>query len=213
MAVPSAFRRAPALTGPSAFRRPALVGLLAAAALCPLSGAPAHAEDATPAAPESLSPSVRTYGHPDGALAGHRAGQGRERPGRPEDPPAAHPADQAAPDARDARDPEAPGDVPRDPDRPAEAADPRTGAPEAPDEPAGPAESAPAADPGADAGSDTRPGIRREVADRASDDHVPTVLPLGTGLTLMGLGLGFFALRMRLRRDGPSAPRRRAPRR
>ncbi|MGK5732987.1 hypothetical protein [Streptomyces sp. URMC 124] len=43
----------------------------------------------------------------------------------------------------------------------------------------------------------TRPAAARKAGAAAYGDRVLRVLPLGTGLALTGLGLGFFALRLR----------------
>ncbi|RLV01488.1 hypothetical protein CTZ27_13435 [Streptomyces griseocarneus] len=114
----------------------------------------------------------------DGRLAGSTAGEGRTHPGR-----ATESADGGADDAEDAdTDQDDPDDtpspsvrlsIPPSPWRQADAARPgRTPPPPAPP-----------------------PDGSRE--SMGYGDHVMRVLPLGTGMTLTGLGLGFFALRLR----------------
>ncbi|WP_221348397.1 hypothetical protein [Streptomyces beigongshangae] len=107
---------------------------------------------------------------PAESRAGSRAGEGRERPGRSA-PPTDRTGPPAHPDGSANRDREAP-------------VVPETSAvPERPAEPP------------------ARPVDAHETADRPvrASEPVLRVLPLGTGLVLIGLGLGlaFFALRAR----------------
>ncbi|WP_437045808.1 hypothetical protein [Streptomyces sp. enrichment culture] len=126
--------------------------------------------------PAPTSPAPAT----EPSRAGSRAGEGRQRPGRPDVPETEEGA--VVTDA-DPEHPEAPGrdggDVPGRPDL------------SAPAEKAQPAPSPPLVRPGAGtvahAGRSAEPALR--------------ILPLGSGLVLIGLGLGLGLFALRLRRS------------
>ncbi|MGW0393176.1 hypothetical protein ACWDYJ_20210 [Streptomyces sp. NPDC003042] len=159
---------------------------LAATALLvtvPASATSAHAPVRTPvtAAPANAEPPADVGDEADGQLAGSVAGVGRERPGRP----AAEPASpEFAPVSRPVR-----PLLPAHPLRPAHPAHPArpTHPPQEP--PPGPPSAAPSR-PAAVSALGTEPN------DRAAD-LAAHLLPLGTGLALMGLGLGFMGMRLR----------------
>ncbi|MEU1675141.1 hypothetical protein ABZ752_24425 [Streptomyces roseifaciens] len=144
-------------------------------------------------------------GSGDGRLAGTSAGEGRLHPGRTAPPsgisgpprssgppggsPSAVPSEAPSGDGGEAVGPveDAPGeDAPgTGPPAPADEAD---GAAEQPQGPFGPVTPDPVS---------TRTAAARNARSAAYGDRVLRVLPLGTGLALTGLGLGFFALRLR----------------
>ncbi|MCC3772960.1 hypothetical protein K6I34_007024, partial [Streptomyces sp. UNOC14_S4] len=114
----------------------------------------------------------------DGRLAGSAAGEGRTHPGR-----ATESVDGGADEAEDAD---------TDQDDPDDTPTPSAGPSVLPS----PWRQADAARPG----RTPPPPVPAEDGSRESmgyGDHVMRVLPLGTGMTLTGLGLGFFALRLR----------------
>ncbi|MGW1072213.1 hypothetical protein [Streptomyces sp. NPDC002537] len=120
----------------------------------------------------------------DGRLAGSAAGEGRTHPGRAESPESTEPAEASespGDDAEGADTDQAPDASPSavpSPHRRADAARRRPSVPPPPPPP-----------------DDGRERARREAMDYG--DRVMRVLPLGTGMTLTGLGLAFFALRLR----------------
>ncbi|MFC5147446.1 hypothetical protein [Streptomyces aureoversilis] len=146
-------------------------------------------------------------GSGDGRLAGTSAGEGRLHPGRTAPPspsgisgpsrpsgspggsPSAGPSEAPSGETGEAAGPveDVPGeDAPAiGPPAPADEAD---GAAEQPQGPFGPVTPDPVS---------TRPAAARNARSAAYGDRVLRVLPLGTGLALTGLGLGFFALRLR----------------
>ncbi|MCA6093555.1 hypothetical protein LE181_15475 [Streptomyces sp. SCA3-4] len=163
-------------------RTAAVLGLAVSAAL--ISAGPAWAGEPEPtSAPPSLpvtattSTTVFPSSPPSpgaGRLAGTVAGEGRRHPGRETD-------DETRSDHEDAGRPQRPA-APHAPS-PSSAPRPPGGAAPA-RQPAHQPARAPARDP----------------ADQADPaDRVIRVLPLGTGMTLTGLGLGFLALRLRRR--------------
>lgn len=155
----------------------------------------------TPAATETRDravPGRERREHPD-RLAGRSAGVGRERPGRTAEPPGEGPVPPASPVPQEER--TLRGDVSPVPSgRPDVALPPPSAArPEGSAEalpPSGPAvPSAPAATPtGPSASAPSGRGTAEQPAGR-----MLRVLPLGTGLVLMGIGLGFIGLRLRRR--------------
>ncbi|MBF6046112.1 hypothetical protein GO001_12880 [Streptomyces sp. NRRL B-1677] len=174
---------------------------------------------AASAAPEPVPGPTRHASAPpapgEGRLAGTSAGEGRLHPGRepgrthrPTAPPAISgslPSDESdEPSGSPSADPsedtgteagedtpgpaeDAPGEDAPDTAPPA-AVDEAGGVPEQPQEPAGPVTPDPVS---------TRSPAARNTRTAAYGDRVLRVLPLGTGLALTGLGLGFFALRLR----------------
>ncbi|MEU1307495.1 hypothetical protein ABZ419_01125 [Streptomyces cinnamoneus] len=163
-------------------RTAAVLGLAVSAAL--ISAWPAWAgEPEPPSAPPSVpvtattSTTVFPSAPPTpgaGRLAGTVAGEGRRHPGRETD-------DETRSDREDA-------------DQPPRPAAPRAPSPSSAPRPPGGA--APAHQPARErAREPVRDPARR--ADPA--DRVIRVLPLGTGMALTGLGLGFLALRLRRR--------------
>ncbi|WP_190025462.1 hypothetical protein [Streptomyces hiroshimensis] len=147
----------------------------------------------------------------DGRLAGTSAGEGRLHPGRTAPPspsgisgPAGSPSAASPPGGSPSADPsgdtgEADGGEADGPveDVPGEDA-PGTGPSAAVDEAGGAADQqqGPVGQVTPDPVS-TRPSAARNARSAAYGDRVLRVLPLGTGLALTGLGLGFFALRLR----------------
>ncbi|WP_307132537.1 hypothetical protein [Streptomyces aurantiacus] len=148
---------------------------------------------------------------PAESRAGSRAGEGRERPGR-EAPPTdetSAPAPSDSPASRQS--PESPGSSqsPESPDRPESSRSPEnedgrkserqeqeaSGVPEASRNAAPPSEPPPA--------RPARPADAHEAADRPvrASEPVLRVLPLGSGLVLIGLGLGLAFLALRVRRS------------
>ncbi|WP_344085264.1 hypothetical protein [Streptomyces stramineus] len=130
------------------------------------------------------APLLASPAPPDGArLAGNDAGAGRTHPGRTTDPSAAAPSPPGARNADGTHDGNpADADAPGPPDTP--------GRPE-PELPRDPLTGHYEPDP-----ASTRDSGHRARA-TGYGDRVLRVLPLGTGLALTGLGLGFFALRLR----------------
>lgn len=122
----------------------------------------------------------------DGRLAGNAAGEGRTHPGRATDPvPSEEPSDDAESEADDET---------------ASAEPVPGGSPSATQRTGGRADAArtrhpgtrPVPEDGRGSGADGRGGEQA-----AYEDRVMRVLPLGTGMMLTGLGLGFIALRLR----------------
>lgn len=114
----------------------------------------------------SGSPSASASPSVEPSWAGSRAGEGRMRPGRPEEPwPGTATARPSGTGAA--------GDVPA---------------------------SSPASDPGA---THEEEPVDQAVTDSAASEPVLRILPLGSGLVLIGLGLGlaFVALRVRRAQD------------
>ncbi|MFG2181283.1 hypothetical protein ACGFLS_21495 [Streptomyces abikoensis] len=160
-------------TGP---RRAFLFGLTISTALALPS--PAWADDQEPTAPAPSVPAVATTttvfpsAPPSpvaGLLAGTVAGEGRGHPGRTEIPSSA-PAGSSPPA------PSASGGTPATAE--GHRAPPHSNAP---------------------GGAAPAPGRREAVETDRETERVMRVLPLGTGMTLTGLGLGFIALRLRRR--------------
>ncbi|GGP70908.1 hypothetical protein [Streptomyces abikoensis] len=160
-------------TGP---RRAFLFGLTISTALTLPS--PAWADDREPTAPAPSVPAVATTttvfpsAPPSpvaGLLAGTVAGEGRGHPGRTETAPSA-PAG-ASPSASSTS-----GGTPATAE--GHRASPHSNAP---------------------GGAAPGPGRREAVETDRETERVMRVLPLGTGMTLTGLGLGFIALRLRRR--------------
>ncbi|MCS0601774.1 hypothetical protein NX794_11190 [Streptomyces sp. LP11] len=145
----------------------------------PGSGEPSHA----------VSASASGSAHPSGpagqpSRAGSRAGEGRMRPGRPDDPAAEAEDEEAAPtgdfDAVRPEEPEiaeVPGVTPSASQPPDEAGLDPARLPAQPD--------------------DRQQAQRGEAA---PSEPVLQILPLGSGLVLMGLGLGLALLAFRIRR-------------
>ncbi|MCX4907222.1 hypothetical protein [Streptomyces sp. NBC_00878] len=144
---------------------------------------------AGPAPASYAVPRVSSYEPAPGeSRAGSRAGEGRERPGRP---PAPTETDEAE-EAEETQAEEAPqedfGEGVGHPDssagreRSEDAVAPET-----------PGDTAPRSHPPADAGQATNRPVR-------ASEPVLRVLPLGSGLVLIGLGLGLAFLALRVRR-------------
>ncbi|BCL29403.1 hypothetical protein GCM10017557_42620 [Streptomyces aurantiacus] len=123
---------------------------------------------------------------PAESRAGSRAGEGRERPGREATPTGEHstPAHSDGPAGR------------QNPERQERQEQEASVGPEASRNPAPPSEPPPPARP-------ARPADAHEAADRPvrASEPVLRVLPLGSGLVLIGLGLGLAFLGLRVRRN------------
>ncbi|WP_049719117.1 hypothetical protein [Streptomyces caatingaensis] len=161
-----------------------LVGLTTAAVLV-LAPGTARAEDGP--SPRHVPRGPVPSAADPGRLAGTVAGQGRAHPGRAPEPsraPAERPDEEAPP--------EEPGAAPEASETPAGAA-----ATPVPDPSPSPTPSSPAPPPGP-VRAEGRAAARGD-ASGAPPEHVMRVLPLGTGLTLTGLGIGFLGLRLRRR--------------
>ncbi|MER5791924.1 hypothetical protein [Streptomyces sp. NPDC001980] len=175
--------------------RPLLVRLLLAlaAVLLPCGAAVGYAPGPVP------SDSARASATPEPSLAGTVAGEGRLRPGRPQGP-ATKVEDQ---------DPDDP-DVPDDPDTP-DTPDDQGGLGEGTaTEPAGSSAGSPAASSAQPpreavlAPASPQPHPTGQAMDPSQDDDtepVLHVLPLGSGLVLIGLGLGLAFVGLRVRRS------------
>ncbi|MFF3908254.1 hypothetical protein ACFYZJ_20230 [Streptomyces sp. NPDC001848] len=140
------------------------------------------AESPAPGRPVDDPPS--TDPSPDSSRAGSWAGEGRERPGRPDVEP---PDEDDGPAYTDQDPPSPPERIPDPADR--ETAAPATGIEPSRDA-ADPVEASPSPSHGA-AGSARETSASQPTAD---------VLPLGSGLVLVGLGLALTLLALRLRR-------------
>ncbi|MGW2233671.1 hypothetical protein [Streptomyces sp. NPDC001759] len=143
-------------------------------------GAPAHRVDPHEAVRVPVPVPSRDGRAAEPSRAGSVAGQGRQRPGRPEEKtPTADPTDQGQDEANTA-DPEENADD--------------GGAVESPEAvgsaPAGPITPAASSGP-------VRQAVTRAVA---PTEPVLRILPLGSGLVLIGLGLGLAFVGLRLRR-------------
>ncbi|MFI9205701.1 hypothetical protein [Streptomyces sp. NPDC053048] len=170
-----------------AARAAVLVGLAVSAAL--ISTGAARADDPDPSAPPPSAPvpaTTSTTVFPSsppspGAseLAGTVAGVGREHPGR-----AAEPSPSGRPGIRSPRAPH-----PQDGQQPADEREQTA------------AEEGPSPHPGPPRAPARRAAPERERQDAGATDRerVMRVLPLGTGMALAGLGLGFIGLRLRRR--------------
>ncbi|MEW2548031.1 hypothetical protein AB0910_20055 [Streptomyces sp. NPDC047002] len=150
-----------------------------------LLAAPAARADG-PGAPVSDPPSP----HVGSGLAGRPAGEGRERPGRPQEPSGPAPSGPAP--AR-LSDPPSTGSPAPHPSATrggtgTSTAPRATGTRESGSATAGTAE---------DAGRP--PGDRRVASGRTHEPPRPSVATLGAGIMLLGLGLAFLALRLRRR--------------
>jgi len=147
-----------------------------------LSGSPARRPSYAAAGPDAAQPS------PVPSLAGSMAGEGRARPGREEVAPREQQEEDAGATYTD-RDPTAPADNPSVPGR-----DPDVPDPAAPTDPGG-ATLAP------DPARNTAAAVGQSVT-RSGQDAEPVlqILPLGSGLILIGLGLGLVFLALRVRR-------------
>ncbi|MFF5449050.1 hypothetical protein [Streptomyces sp. NPDC012888] len=173
-------------------RRPRPHHLTTAALACALLLSPASTAAAASAA---LATPAATFDDPR-ELAGSPAGAGRERPGRPVGAPAnpeVYVASRPLPhglsdprDLRDLRDLRGPHDPPGghsrpDAERPPAAERERPAAPTAPTE----------------AGQPPRSTAIGPIPNARAADLAAHILPLGTGLALMGVGLGFIGVRLR----------------
>ncbi|KRD19082.1 hypothetical protein ASE41_20275 [Streptomyces sp. Root264] len=168
-------------------RTPTATGAVALAGVClllPVGGASYAAAPAHAVAPRSASPSPSASSRePD--RAGSRAGEGRQRPGR------------AADEAEAADDASGVGALPHEPDE-ASAGDAEAGDGDTGDDSAATAspEAAVPATPAA-----PRDDVRQAAAQgERSDGPVLQILPLGSGLVLIGLGIALALAALRLRR-------------
>lgn len=165
--------------------------VLAAAAL--LAAAPAGATSARAPGTAARAGVVAVADVPEEAyeeLAGSAAGVGREHPGRPVGEPPA--ADAASPrPVRHARPPERPHQDPAGPHR--DPAGPHRDSVSPHRESSAPHRASPSPAPGHSPGVNA---LGTEPNERAAD-LAAHMLPLGTGLALMGLGLGFMGMRLR----------------
>lgn len=184
-------RRALSLAGPA---------LAAAAVLAaPAFHQPQRPDDPLAARASSAPSPDRSQDPPgdDDRLAGSHAGEGRTHPGRAAETGSGSPsAPGSGPDR-----PSSPGAAPPD--------DPEAGRAPGQDHPpmdrggntpgGGPGRTGGPGGPGGPGGTDEEATAARHRDDEALDDgdRVMRVLPLGTGMTLTGLGLGYFALRIR----------------
>ncbi|MFF4318448.1 hypothetical protein [Streptomyces sp. NPDC001568] len=139
------------------------------------------------AAPGAAAPTVtgRTTDAPGGPweeLAGSAAGEGRERPGRPAAEPASVDVAPVSRPLRPAR--------PLRPGHPVRPAQP-------PGEPVVPPEVAPEPRPHAVPSPPSSVTAIGTGPNERAADLAAHMLPLGTGLALMGLGLGFMGMRLR----------------
>ncbi|MGV4981542.1 hypothetical protein ACVB8X_00140 [Streptomyces sp. NRAIS4] len=127
---------------------------------------------------DSASASYRPATDVEPTRAGSRAGEGRMRPGRPDGPAA-----------------EVEGD-----DDPVPIRTPGTGRPEDPETADLPAAITTAPDAPDQAGLDQPPARNASQQDQATTEPVLQILPLGSGLVLIGLGLALAFLGLKLRR-------------
>ncbi|GAA3818622.1 hypothetical protein ACFQ0G_25845 [Streptomyces chiangmaiensis] len=165
---------------PLANRTSALLGLISAPGhktALPAAGAPASGHSAARLSAAEPSPGT--------SRAGSVAGEGRERPGRPDAEPQNEANDPTYTDA----DPTTPQDQPSAEGGTGDAS-PDTGI-EASADAVGPAASSPA--PSKD------PAVLAREA--ATSESVVEILPLGSGLVLVGTGLALALLALRLRRE------------
>ncbi|MFJ3922532.1 hypothetical protein [Streptomyces sp. NPDC090022] len=148
----------------------------------------------------------------DPRLAGSTAGQGRERPGRPVTEPANPDAVLAARPLPARPLPDGPAQVPARPEHPAHPDRPARPDLPVPDRPALPPPGRPVPErprpvpvlPPPEIATPSRPpapspppaALGTPINDRAAD-LAAHILPLGAGIALMGLGLGFLAVRLR----------------
>ncbi|MEW1550241.1 hypothetical protein [Streptomyces tsukubensis] len=205
-------------------------GLLTGTAAAVTVAAPAAGPDG-PAGPETAVPPGGTGLPPDAAgsgtgaaapapdphesLAGHPAGEGRIRPGRPphhlpphprgdtEDPPAEASVSQSRtgtpsgpPSATDTGDPAV---APADPDPAAPAADGDLRRPDGADGWRGDPDPVAEPTPYLTGDAPSAAGQRRTQATGTPAGHEFSPLSLGIGLALMGLGIGFLGIRLRHR--------------
>ncbi|WP_079178863.1 hypothetical protein [Streptomyces humi] len=182
---------------------PARLLLVLATALLPCGTATAHEPGPRP----GPSDSTGSPASPEPSLAGTVAGEGRLRPGRPLGPAVAVAGDDdpdAAPDDGQADDPGAdqaddPGAVPDDDPDGTTASEPAGNDAGRP--------SATAAQPPGDAvlvpASPQPPPVHQAIAPGQDDGTEPVldILPLGSGLVLVGLGLGLAFIGLRVRRS------------
>ncbi|MCG7204306.1 hypothetical protein [Streptomyces arenae] len=176
---------------------PARLLLVLATVLLPCGTATAHEPGPKP------SDSTGSPASPEPSLAGTVAGEGRLRPGRPQGPAVAVEGDDdqdAVPDDDQADDPEAVPD-----DGQADDPDGATATEPAGSDAGNP--SATAAQPPRDAvlgpASPQPPPVHQAIAPGQDDGTEPVldILPLGSGLVLVGLGLGLAFIGLRVRRS------------
>ncbi|MGW7254669.1 hypothetical protein [Streptomyces sp. NPDC054834] len=172
--------------------RVAPLPFLLAAVVLPYGATASYGAQPTPSdsATRSPGPSHSSSASASPSRAGSRAGEGRRRPGRPEEPAAEVEGDDDTASAQDTD----PQDVAPQ-DEAGEAQEPQDGGTEPPAASESPGQtdpvpSAPPQDPD------------RTVAQGGEDAAEPFVriLPLGSGLILIGLGLGLAFVGLRVRR-------------
>ncbi|MEU6550587.1 hypothetical protein ABZ915_09910 [Streptomyces sp. NPDC046915] len=173
--------------------RVAPLPLLLAAVVLPYGATASYGAQPTPSGSATGSPAPSRSSSPSAgpSRAGSRAGEGRRRPGRPEAPPAEIEGDDDTPSTQDT---EPQGLDPQD--EAGEAQVPR----DAGTEPPAASESPEQADPVTSAPPPRDPDQTVTQGGEDAAEPFVRILPLGSGLILIGLGLGLAFLGLRVRR-------------